>query len=72
MVTSFGVSKESSSLMIFSCSRFLIMSISLCRFFSSFSDRPTFGINFNATTYNNDFFLLRNASTDTAVIECED
>lgn len=40
--------------MMFSCSRFLMMSISLCKFFSSFSDLPTFGMNFNATTWKFD------------------
>ena len=50
LATSLGVSKESNSFMMFSCSRFRIISISLCKFFSSFSDLPTFGINFNATT----------------------
>lgn len=28
-----------------------MISISRCRFFSSFSDRPTLGMNFNATTF---------------------
>lgn len=50
--TSLSVSKLSKSRTMFGCWSPLMMSISLLRLRSSFSERPTLGINFSATTYN--------------------
>lgn len=48
--TSLSVSKLSSICTMLGCRRPRMISISRCRFLSSFSERPNFGINFRATT----------------------
>lgn len=49
--TSLSVSKLSSMCTMLGCRRPRMISISRCRFLSSFSERPNFGMNFRATTY---------------------
>ena len=53
--TSFEVSNESNNETIFLCFNLLIMSISLCRLFNSFSSLFAFGMNFIATIYEEKF-----------------
>lgn len=48
--TSLSVSKLSSICTMLGCRRPRMISISRCRFLSSFSERPNFGMNFRATT----------------------